>query len=275
MNGNAELATTYGRLSTQTKIERYGWTVKDAPGKYIQIDKGDLHIDKSYQRNVRPRKVAQMVGEWSWLACGALSVVLRDSKYFVLDGGHRLAAAEKRADIRKLPCLVFEIDDIRKEADSFLVSNTMRASMYGYEKINARALRGDKEILAIIELLESTGHFIGSKSKGKEVACIELLLNSYSADAETTQSLWPICVEIHNNHPIHGDIWRGLFYLQTVKGIKIERYLAKLKLVGRDELLQSIQKAKAFLGAGGVKPCAVGIANIINYRLMEANRIEI
>lgn len=78
----------------------------------MQIEKELLLLDERYQRTQSAVKVAVMASKWSWQACGCILVAHRKVpsavKFYVFDGGHRVAAAKKLAEITTLPCLVFE-----------------------------------------------------------------------------------------------------------------------------------------------------------------------
>jgi len=90
-----EMATTFGNQSkTLTKVDRYGWTIKDQPGFMKEINKSLLNVDMQYQRHANKSKVLTISSEWSWIACGVVVVAFRDGKYWVMDGQHRVIREE-------------------------------------------------------------------------------------------------------------------------------------------------------------------------------------
>lgn len=98
-----EMATASGRSSnTVTKVERFGWTIKDAPGVMTLLDKKVLQIHQDYQRQAIVSKIRAITATWSWVACGAIIVGKRCGEYWVIDGQHRVLAARQRADITAL-----------------------------------------------------------------------------------------------------------------------------------------------------------------------------
>ena len=70
------------------KVTRYNWTIKNARGEFLMIDKTELEVDPAYQRNrINQRRVDELCRAWDWIACGCLVVALRDdNKWFVMDG---------------------------------------------------------------------------------------------------------------------------------------------------------------------------------------------
>lgn len=259
-----------------SRVDRYGWTVADAPGKYVQYHKQDLIVDKSYQRDLRQNKVLLIAREWSWIACGALIVIEHpeiQNKYLVIDGQHRKAAADLRHDITRLPCLVFEIGSKKDEADGFLKINTMRTGLTKFEKVNAQIIRGDESILSIKAMVEKTGHTLSKGDGPKDVRCIAAIERAWNIDSELTERLWPIVVYVCDDKQVTKTIWDGFFYIYQRHDI--EPHAAKLKKLGKEKIIQEIAKATAFLGVGSIKAYAHGVLKLINYGRQEKNKISI
>ena len=127
------------------KVTRYNVTVRNAPGEFLMIPKQELEVDSAYQRNrINQRRVDALTRTWDWIACGCLVVALRDdNKWFVVDGQHRKLAADQRADINDLPCLVFETTNRREEAVSFLAINQGRVGVGSLDRYRAQLISGD------------------------------------------------------------------------------------------------------------------------------------
>lgn len=263
-----EYVKAFGIPTSITKISKYGWKTKNQPGCFLEIDKQELVIPKEYQRSQKQKKVLEIASKWDWMACGALIVILRDDGvYYIIDGGHRKSAADKRADITTLPCLVFEGESVGKEAETFLDINNNRSAISSFEKFNAMREAGDKTVDECILLLKTTGHFFTQTATNRGVSCIRAILNSYTKNPSKTKQLWPLCVEIHGGETIHGEIWSGLFYLATIGDLDLYEYRKKLVFAGKTLCLQSINKSKVLLNAGGEKTCAHGLLSIINHKL--------
>lgn len=63
---------------TMTKIDRYGWSMQDNKGELRWINKMDVQVDYSYQRNTNEIKLKNIARDWSWIACGAIVVANRE-----------------------------------------------------------------------------------------------------------------------------------------------------------------------------------------------------
>lgn len=129
------------------KVTRYGWTVKDQPGDLRMVHKDLLVVDISYQREVTASKVTAITAAWSYLSCGALIIAERNGTLYVIDGGHRLAAAKRRSDITHLPCVVFQTASAEAEARGFLSVNTGRKPVNAMVKHKALLVAGDEAAL--------------------------------------------------------------------------------------------------------------------------------
>lgn len=114
-----------GASKLTSKIDRYGWTVKDKPGEMKMLHKSVLKVHPSYQRHALKQKIASIASSWSWVAAGAIIVGERGGEYWVIDGQHRVLAAHNRADIDKLPCIIFVTDDVKQEARGFPLNDHM------------------------------------------------------------------------------------------------------------------------------------------------------
>lgn len=116
-----------------------------------------LSVDHDYQRMIEGRKsqrlIADIAENWDWQLCGPLIVSRRGSDgvadigYFIIDGQHRHAAAELRADVPKLPCIVYDFDSIEYEALCFVKINSARQPISKIDQFHARIAA--KEELAI------------------------------------------------------------------------------------------------------------------------------
>lgn len=71
-------------------------SIPNKPGVFMEIPTEALRIDTEYQRPISGARVDNIAGDWSWVACGVLTVALRGTgsgDYFVIDGQHRLESS--------------------------------------------------------------------------------------------------------------------------------------------------------------------------------------
>ncbi len=258
------------------KATRYNLTVRNAPGEFLMIPKAELEVDGAYQRNkINQRRVDTLTRTWDWIACGCLVVALRDdNKWFVVDGQHRKLAADQRADIRELPCLVFETTSRREEAVSFLAINQGRVGVGSLDRYRAQLLSGDKTAYAVEAMLKSTGHRAGDKPSARTVSCVQCLYSLANEDCARFERLWPLFAELHPDGPMTDGVIRGLWTVDKWLGersVTEPPYREKLLVIGGKGLHHEIRREMAVIGQGGSRVCACAIAKYLNKQRMSAH----
>lgn len=253
-----------------TKIERYGWTVADSPGEFMLIDKKDLSVDHSYQRdNVVVRKVRQIASEWSWAGCGCILVAMRtDGSFWVFDGQHRVLAAMTRADITDLPCMVFECIDVKQEAAGFLISNAERKPVSALDKFKALVMTGNHTAKVVCDVFDNLGiSIVARPDSARQLKCVSKCLVLAERDAKVFEWALQSTVELCGNAPIHRDILDGLFWIEKKYGLcGTKRFDEALANASRTDILESIAKFSAAEGKRGEKVCGTAILKVLNYR---------
>lgn len=264
-----------GRL--MPKVEKYHWTTKNTPGKFMVLAKHLLNIDHRYQRTrISPTKVAGIRSEWDWVALGCLIVILRtDGTYWVVDGQHRKLAADDRTDIEHLPCLVFNACDLKGEADGYLQANTFRSPLQMLDKFNAMLIRGDATAIRVKTAVDEAGLTFGAITHNpKSVACIKALLVLFS-DAKAADELWPIvlAMSVQKEQRMQGDVILALVELRQKllksecdQSISERHNAERLIEMGMDGCAKEAAKASGYFGKGGAKIAAQGIVNALNHR---------
>ncbi len=123
---------------------------------------GDLKVDPAYQRSIDNgsskaliRKIAM---HWDWALFHPLAVARRsDGSLWVVDGQHRLAAAQARRDLYDLPCVVSSYDSQADEAASFVAMNVQRRALSAIDLFKAALAAGDDTAAHIAHLMERSG----------------------------------------------------------------------------------------------------------------------
>lgn len=142
-----------------------------------------LQIDPSYQRSletpISEQLIRNMATSWDWRLCAPLTVSRRaDGGLYVIDGQHRLAAAQMRSDVPELPCVISSFDSIADEARLFVDANTLVRKATPLDKFHARVVAGDEDAVEINRIVEAAGLKIGRsqyKIREEEVCCVAVL----------------------------------------------------------------------------------------------------
>lgn len=262
------------------KLERYKWTVRDEPGVLRAISKLALAVDPSYQRAPNDAKIAALTRDWSWIACGALTVAKRpDGSLFVVDGQHRLLAAMRRSDIDELPCVVFRTKDAQEEASGFLDANTNRRAIGSFARYHALLMKGDEAAQLVKKLAEDAGRQISSKSGNSpnNIQCVGSLLRLAGAHPGKLRTIWPVIVEVCSGVSLHERIVEGLMYIEIRmpqgSSLADKPWRAMVLRAGHSGLLDGAAKAAALYARGGAKVWSQGMVEAINRGMR--NRLEI
>ena len=277
MSVAADMAPMPNGGAPVSKVEKFKWAPLGKQGRFELIAKGDIQIDHTYQRDkVSQGRVIAIARDFSWPAFGVILCARRsDSSVWCYDGQHRKLAADKRSDVNKLPCMVFQAEDVKAEARSFLLSNTVRGAMASLDKYRALLACEDETAIGIRDLARKTGHQIGAG----HVRCVAFLMKAYIMDPDCLRRTWPIAVRIAQDKQVTDELVKAAFTAEriinrTKQGTLASRVnqetLTKLTYAQFD---QALAKAKAYFG-GGERSCARAIIDCLNYS-RTTNRIDI
>lgn len=255
------------RFGKRTKVEHYGWNLLDEIGTMMWIDKRELRVDRAYQRDeLREAAILRMASNWSWIACGAIIVAVRDGVPYVVDGQQRSAAAMKRADIKKMPALVFNTTDQKEEAAGFLRANTERRNVKMIEKLKAMLLAGDDIAFRIYEMAEDAGRTICNRSDGKSLKCVHTLYRNLKTSRVECERIWPLILVLCDGKNISERILDALVYLEknATESIVGTKWEGRIISIGYDRINKACLEAAAYFTKGGAKVWCSGILVSIN-----------
>lgn len=255
--------------------------IKDQPGEFAWINKNELFVDETYQRKHSERKINRLAAKWSWQACGVLCVALRpDCKWFIFDGWHRKRAADLRDDITKLPCMVFEIDTPREEAQGFLTTNLERKPMTMVERYNALLMTDDHGAHVVKELVGISGRKVssgGSKGSTNQFGAVGCMLRCVQTDEPALRRVWPIIVDACEGERITEPLIVGIWYLERHLAPDVSlsqrRWRDRIVDIGASELFKSMTAAANYLGQHmNEKAAGLGVVRAVNNGLR--NKLE-
>lgn len=250
------------------KIQRYKWDVKDSPGEFRRIDKKHIRVDAMYQRDANGAKVLELRRNWSWVACGTISVAQRDGFYWAMDGQHRVLAAQGRSDIRTMPCMVFDINEVAEEAQGFLNANGNRKPVGAIDKHRARIIAGDPLALKIQETLDSLGLNLSKSARSVgDFGAISLAYRQ-ADDFESFRKVLALAAEIcrEGEVPVAEKLVDGLLYIDrnTEEGVTERKLQTRIRHVGAERLLEGALRAAAYFARGGARVFAQGMMDVLN-----------
>jgi hypothetical protein len=263
---SGESVTKFGTVMAKEKA--FKWEINDNPGEFRLIDKGDIKIDHEYQRvGVSNDKINMFASSWSWISCGVLIVARRADEYYVVDGQHRLLAANKVLSIRQLPCLVFPTTTKETEAIGFLNVNRNRKGMQSVDAFRAALVAGDETSIYVKEVFDTLG--IIAKATGQSpgtIKCVALAVSLAGKDKDIFRLSLKLCNDLcKDKKQIPEHLLGGVAYLVTkIKGGASKKLISRMYDIGMEAMLDGISHARSFHKQGGVAVYADGILMAIN-----------
>lgn len=253
------------------KLSRYGWETQNKKGDLRWLPKTCLNVDGSYQRDPKHRtKILDIARNWNWVSLAAIVVSQRsDDTYWVIDGQHRVMAAMKRSDVDLLPCVVHQIDNVQREAEAFIDTNTGRKPVQAHEKHKAALLARDEVAIMVQELLDSGGkHICTGGSAADGIKCIGLLNKLVSRSYDDLATIWPLICELTRGVYCSERIVDGLLFIEKHmpegQSLSDRRWRNRILSIGNDDLVKAAGEGAAFFSKGGARPWAAGMINRIN-----------
>ncbi len=163
--------------------------VKGAPPSIEWQSVDGLQIDASYQRSIEAKDSTPLIRSiavnWDWRLCAPLTVSRRldPPGLFVIDGQHRLRAAQMRGDIPHLPCIISTFGSIAEEAGCFVAVNTRRKRVSPLDTFRAQLAAGDPKATEVSELIHSAGLSVARHGnhlswKPGQISCVAGVRNS-------------------------------------------------------------------------------------------------
>lgn len=202
-------------------------------GIYKEIPINQLFIDFSYQRQISLSFVKKIIGKFDKSLIGILRVVTRKNGTFsVVDGQHRLAVL-KTMGYDSIPCLVYPEITMQEETMMFHDLNQSIHKLTSLEDFWALVGAGDKDSIAILEVIEKNGLKVSKRSGDREgqkqsisaIGIVRQIVRNYKLDIldkslNFITKVWPangesltgqlmegiaIFTKRHSNNPVYSD----------------------------------------------------------------------
>lgn len=117
-----------------------------------------IYVDHNYQRELKMKHVAKILGGFSWAKFGALVLAVQtDGRYSVVEGQHRLKAAELHPRVHEVPAVIVEMGDMVGESQNFLAINRDRIAVTPIEQYWAGLTAGDEDCKVTARVLKAAG----------------------------------------------------------------------------------------------------------------------
>jgi len=258
------------------KLSGYKWKPAAGDrGKFRRIPKGDLFLDRSYQRDdVGEERVLRLASEWSWFDCGVLLCAKRGNRIFVVDGQHRLLAAMKRSDVTDLPCMACRSNGSTFEARGFVSSNTNRKTVSAHSKYKALLTAGDAAAASIDSVLKEHGILLTRSSLPRGPLHIRCIAQLFKLERQGSDHLLRVLVlakklvQAEGSFDIPDRLLKGLSYvhrrIDLDGGIDNEKLQERLLLVGVTKILRAMDNMAILKGKGGEAILGLGLLEAIN-----------
>ena len=162
-------------------VKRMGTGADTSETIGARIPLKEMIVDSEYQGHVNEILVEKISKNWKDSAAGAIILNLReDNTYAVLDGQHRVLAAQKRG-VTELNALVFIGKSRQEEAELFVQLN-FKHNVRPFDRFRANLMAGkivEKNIVAILRELGLKLSEHPNKTNEGGVRCIVALKNIY------------------------------------------------------------------------------------------------
>lgn len=155
------------------------------PGVLRDLSTEQLNSGLAYQRPVEPKTVDELIRDWDLRLLEPINVSLRDGKFNVLDGQHRISVMKKMADGRDVivPCRIFTGLTYREEAELYARLDRGKKRLSMRESTNAEIESGaNAELMEIKRLVEANGLiWTMEEPTGApyEIGVVRTLINAY------------------------------------------------------------------------------------------------
>lgn len=257
-----------------TKEAHGNWDGPEFPGRFLMLPKGDIRVHPRYQRDPTPSKVKNIAKDWNWIGCGVLTVAYRGGEYWIVDGQHRMLAAQKVLHITCLPCMVFDTTTASEEAFAFMLLNKNRKPITALDMHKTAVEYKDPVAVFIDGLFTELGIVVTkTASRAGQLKAVGFVTRMAGANKESFERVFRFAVEISNADDIYIQerLMGGLWYLHenidVDGGLENRKLRERLKAVGARRLIDEANKAAAYYSRGGAKVWAKGMLDAINFKL--------
>ena len=238
-------------------------------GDLVYIDKFKLKVPVEYQRDYNPLKSRKIRLNWSWEACGSLTVMDRDGELFIVDGQHRYRAALTMESIKTLPCSVFKSGGVKDEAMLFVQCNNSRAFVSAIEKHKAMCVADDDLAKFVAATLDNARLTIKkAATKPGEITSVAWLMACAKSDRSVFVKVVNLAAETSAKQHVTVNMLYGIEWL-IKKGLDVEDKRVRSVFIARGSERLNIAMKKMILALGhtGGNICGPAMLQELNHGL--------
>lgn len=244
------------------------------PGMLANVNKNILTVAPEYQRTASPSLIKSIKDSWDWRAAGVLVVSKRDNQHFVIDGQHRLRAAQSIAEIDKLPCIIFDGLSLSEEAAALAEINSNRKSMSAIDKFRARLLSGDQLASYVNNRIEAMNFRVAAKG-ANTFNCIKQLMICASKNKARFDRVLSIATKLFKHNQVPRYTFVALEYLDSKISLADEKLAQRILSLSPNMIKASIRTAQIRFDDNIPKVCAIGLLDAINKNLRNKFEVEL
>ncbi|MFC3071508.1 DUF6551 family protein [Shinella pollutisoli] len=248
------------------------------------VDVERIFVDRNYQRELRPTRVAQILREFRWSKFEPVVLAEQEGGTFsVIDGQHRVAAGRAHPAVSQIPAAVVRLSGSREEAGAFLDINVNRTAVTTVERFWAGIEAGDEAMLRVQAVLARAGCEViqaagvrPASTKTNAVTAVARSIRIYG-DAATSDA----CRALSTAWPADTGALGGI-YIQALarlfrnnrSTINAERIVQKLRGSDRKMLAAQAETLRKIGGGDAALNLSKALCEIYN-RQLQVNHITI
>ena len=213
--------------------------------RLVWLPIADLIVDrKKYQRDpAAMKKIKDRADNWSWVMCGFLTVMVRQTeKQYNVDGQQRALSAELRG-ITHLPCMVSSSDGPAAEALVFLAINRDRTAVMRAGVFKAEVGARQEPQVSIDAWIRKCGMEISYTGGGtpNKVAAMGAIIKAWKANEPAARNAIAAGAALSKKVYLTLTAFNGLYGLAET-GVDVVKHVPKLLREGGVARIHQVAK---------------------------------